>query len=134
MNFNPITDNRATVIAVDFDGCLVADRYPRIGQENDELFRALIKFRSRGGKVILWTCRCGDHLRTAIRYCAAMGLRFDAVNRNLKVRIDCYGTDSRKISADYYIDDNAVKVAWKGTNHMPGMAIPDVNNRVVEVG
>ena len=115
MKLSPKTQGRPTVIAVDFDGCLVTDRYPKIGQENDELFRMLINFRQKGGKVILWTCRCGDHLRAAIRFCAALGLRFDSVNRNLKVRIDTYGTDSRKISADYYIDDKAVKVAWKGT-------------------
>ena len=35
---------------------------------------------------------------------------FDAVNSNLPEKIAEYGTDSPKISCDYYIDDRAVSV------------------------
>ncbi len=33
------------------------------------------------------------------------GIEFDAVNDNLTETLEKYGTDSRKITADYYIDD-----------------------------
>ena len=112
MNIPLKTNNRATVVAVDFDGCLVVDRYPSIGQENDNLFRTLIKFRGVGGKVILWTCRSGELLEMAVRYCAALGLEFDAVNENLPELIAAFGTDPRKIGADCYIDDKAAKIVW----------------------
>ena len=55
--------------------------------------------------MILNTCRQGKRLEEALTWCAAHGIEFDAVNENLKERIDQYGGDCRKISADYYIDD-----------------------------
>jgi len=117
MEIKPKTNGQATVVAVDFDGCLVTDRYPKTGESNDNLFRELIKFRKCGGKVILWTCRGGEPLETAVRHCEAMGLRFDAVNENLPERIAALGSDPRKIGADHYIDDKAILVAWKGTRY-----------------
>ncbi len=44
----------------------------------------------------------------AVEWCRQQGLTFDAVNDNLPETIDLYGTNSRKISCDYYIDDKAV--------------------------
>ncbi len=117
MEIKPKTNGHATVVAVDFDGCLVTDRYPNTGESNDELFRVLIKFRKSGGKVILWTCRSGKPLESAVRYCEAMGLDFDAVNENLPERIAAFGSDPRKVGADYYIDDKAILVEWKGTRY-----------------
>ena len=35
------------------------------------------------------------------------GLEFDAVNENVAQTLEQYGTESRKISADVYIDDKA---------------------------
>ena len=117
MEIKPKTNGHATVVTVDFDGCLVTDRYPNIGQSNDVLFRLLIKLRKSGGKVIFWTCKGGKPLDTAIRYCEALGLKFDAVNKNLPERIVAFGSDSRKVLADYYIDGKAISVDWKGTKY-----------------
>ena len=33
------------------------------------------------------------------------GLKFDAVNENLPEMIKLFGSDSRKVFADYYLDD-----------------------------
>lgn len=95
------------IIAVDFDGTLCADRYPEIGAPNLLLIRQLILLRKRGMRLILWTCRCGDALRDAVAFCAEYGLQFDAVNENVPETFARYGTESRKISADLYIDDRA---------------------------
>jgi len=92
-------------IAVDFDGTLCEDAWPNIGRPNHRLIRFLINWQKQGNKVILWTCRDGDILDLAVRWCGSYGLYFDAVNCNLQERIDYYGHDSRKIGADYYIDD-----------------------------
>ena len=35
------------------------------------------------------------------------GLEFEAVNENVAQTLEQYGTESRKISADVYIDDKA---------------------------
>lgn len=93
------------IIAVDFDGTLCDDKYPRIGSPHMSLIDLLIKRRCLGDKIILWTCRSGEKLQDAIYYCEAYGLHFDAVNENLPEIIEQYGSDSRKITADVYVDD-----------------------------
>lgn len=97
-----------TIYAVDFDGTLAESIYPGIGSPNMALINHLIKRRKQGNKVILWTCRCGERLQEAVEWCIQYGLEFDAVNENLLETIEWFGTDSRKIHADVYIDDKAV--------------------------
>ncbi|MCR4955266.1 MAG: hypothetical protein K6A30_01090 [Lachnospiraceae bacterium] len=95
------------IIAVDFDGTLCQDCYPMIGQANEELIHYLREQKKLGSKIILWTCRCGETLKEAVLWCAGQGLIFDAVNKNVEEVIEKYGSDSRKIFADIYIDDRA---------------------------
>ena len=97
-------------IACDFDMVLSHAPYPLVGKPKKPLFDYLIRFRQNGGKVILWTCRVGKPLASAIEFCEGEGLAFDAVNANLPETIALYGSDSRKIVADIYIDDHAVHV------------------------
>ena len=98
------------VIAVDFDGTLAKYDYPGIGKPNTPLICHLINQRRLGNKVILWTCRCGEYLQQAIDWCREHGLEFDAVNDNLPELIEEFGGNSRKVCADYYIDDKNVQV------------------------
>ncbi|WP_278910354.1 hypothetical protein [Enterocloster bolteae] len=69
----------------------------------------LIMFREMGGKVILWTNRTGKALETAVEFCKSNGLEFDTINENLPEILEQFGEDSRKITADLYIDDKACK-------------------------
>jgi len=101
--------NGNLVIAVDFDGTLSFGRWPETGDPNTDLFSYLIRQKEIGSRIILYTCRRGEQLEEAVRYCSRYGLKFDAVNENLKEHIDFYGEDTRKINADLYIDDKAVK-------------------------
>ncbi len=105
------------VIAVDFDGCLCENAWPDIGRPNLTTIKQLIQMQSDEVKLILNTCRVGDYLVKAVEWCAAQGLVFDAVNENLPERIEMFGGDCRKISADEYWDDKAVCVAYGWTNH-----------------
>lgn len=98
------------IIAVDFDGCLCKNAWPEIGEANAELIARLIRERERGNKVILWTCREGNALEEALAWCWKRGLKFDAVNANLPEMNEMYGNDSRKIGADWYLDDKAENV------------------------
>ena len=95
------------VIAVDFDGTLCENKWPRIGRPNYKVINYLRKEKKKGSKLILWTCRSDDRLRDAIDWCKKNGLEFDAINENLKEIIDVFGSDSRKIFAHEYIDDKA---------------------------
>lgn len=97
------------IIAVDFDGTLCSDLYPQIGKANVALFQYLKMLQRMGDRLILWTCRCGVPLKEAIEFCEERGLIFDAVNENLPEIIERFGSDSRKIFADIYIDDRSVK-------------------------
>lgn len=100
------------IIAVDFDGTLCKECYPNIGEANKELIDTLIIKKKKGDKLILWTCREGNFLEEATNWCEQQGLVFDAVNDNLEEMKQKYQHNSRKITADIYIDDKAQKVFW----------------------
>lgn len=97
------------IIAVDFDGTLSLDAvWPKIGQPNYILLEYLKMRKNKGDRIILWTCRNGVLLEEAVEWCRTQGLVFDAVNDNLQEVIELYGNNSRKISADWYIDDKCI--------------------------
>ena len=96
------------IYAVDFDGTLCENAWPEIGKPNHSLISTLKKAREKGDKVILWTCRTADRLDDAIAWCKEQGLEFDAVNENLPEIIGQFGTESRKVFADVYIDDKVI--------------------------
>lgn len=96
------------VYAVDFDGTLCRNAWPEIGAPNLKLIEQLKMAKAEGVGLILWTCREGEAQAKAVLWCAGYGLFFDAVNANVPERMALYGTDSRKVSADIYIDDRAL--------------------------
>lgn len=105
--------------AVDFDGTLnFAGSYPELGEPNRELIQFLKERRQEGDKVILWTCREGSLLKSAVKFCKNYGLEFDAVNDNLRENTEYFGSNSRKVFADYYIDDRN-----RGVKNLPGAAL-----------
>lgn len=93
------------IYAVDFDGTIVVDSYPDIGRPKQNIIKRLHKYKRRGDKLILWTCRTGRQLADAVEFCGNLGIVFDAVNNNLPENIAYYGNDTRKVFADHYIDD-----------------------------
>lgn len=96
------------IIAVDFDGTLCFSQWPGLGEPNLPLIEKLKNHQNNGDKLILWTCRQGENLDVAVQWCAENGLSFDAVNDNLQEIKDLFGNNSRKITADFYIDDKSV--------------------------
>lgn len=96
------------IIAVDFDGTLCENKWPKIGDPNLELIEYLLdQRRNNGAKIILWTCRTGELLQEAGLWCLTYGLWFNAVNENVPEIVKKFGEDTRKIFADEYIDDRA---------------------------
>lgn len=95
------------IIAVDFDKTLsLGAQYPCIGEPNTELISILNQLQALKHTIILWTCREGKELNEAVEWLKSKGLTPDYVNSN----VPWLGFDSRKIVADYYIDDCAVYV------------------------
>ncbi len=106
------------IIAVDFDGTLCENKWPEIGEPNHKMITYLKERQAAGDKLILWTCRVDEMLDNAVRWCRNKGLIFDAVNENLPSIIAEFGTDTRKIFANEYIDD---RNAW-----LPSEKVEDI--------
>lgn len=98
------------IYAIDFDGTLANTQYPKIVEPNKKVVAYAKMLKIQGHKLILWTCRQGQTLEEAVEWCTSQGLEFDAVNEHLPEQIERWGNDTRKIYADYYIDDKAVTV------------------------
>jgi len=92
-------------IAVDFDGTIVEDAYPGIGAPKIFAFETLLKLKSEGYRLILWTYRHGERLQEAVDFCKKNGLEFYAVNSSFEGEVFDSATQSRKIDADWFIDD-----------------------------
>jgi len=100
--------NKPIVYSIDFDGTLAVTDYPTIIKPITMVIDFCKQLKQNGDLLILNTCRTGEHLESAVKWCADQGLTFDAVNENLLSRIIEFGGDCRKISADYYIDDRNI--------------------------
>lgn len=100
-----------SIYAVDFDNTLSIGEYkfPDTGKPNIPLIAYLIDRQKEGDRIILWSCREGDDLAVAVAWCRNLGLTFDAVNDNDSKMKEAWGNNPRKVFADYYIDDRAVK-------------------------
>ncbi|WP_310992560.1 BT0820 family HAD-type phosphatase [Aequorivita marina] len=94
-------------IAVDFDGTIVEDNYPRIGRPIIFAFDTLKKLQDKGHRLILWTYRKGDALEEAVQFCKDNGIEFYAVNNSFPGE-EFDTSHSRKINADIFIDDRNI--------------------------
>lgn len=96
------------IIAVDFDGTLVEDKFPEIGKPCGKVWERVRECQEAGVKIILWTSRDNDRLKDAVKFCNDRGLFFDAVNENLPECQNLFNNDTRKVYANEYWDDKAV--------------------------
>jgi len=94
-------------IAVDFDGTIVEDEYPKIGKPIIFAFETLKKLQDKGHRLILWTYRNGKPLQEAVAFCKENGITFYAVNKSFPEE-NFDPKYSRKINADYFIDDRNI--------------------------
>lgn len=94
-------------IAVDFDGTIVEDEYPKIGKPIIFAFETLKKLQEDGHRLILWTYRKGKGLNEAVQFCKDNGIVFYAVNKSFPEE-EFDPKYSRKINADFFIDDRNI--------------------------
>ena len=104
-------------VAVDFDGTIVSNKFPEIGEPNTALIEKLRLMHNSGIKIILHTCRedgefdrfknegTRNYLTEAINWCSVNDVPIDSVNMNQWVPFGI-----RKIYADLYIDDRAYNI------------------------
>ena len=95
------------VIAVDFDGTIVEDAYPEIGEPKIFAFETLIEMQKSNHQVILWTTREGDKLEEAVDFCRKNGVQFYAVNKSYpEEKYD--ESISRKLNCDVFVSNKNV--------------------------
>lgn len=99
--------NTFTTIAIDFDHTIVEDEYPKIKKLYSNAKRVINRLHNKYF-IIIHTCRTGDEEKRVRKYLNDNGILYDAINKNNPLRSQKFGNDSRKVSADIYIDDRAL--------------------------
>lgn len=102
-------------IAVDFDSTICSEKYPNDGVLINGAKKIINKWVNQGHTIIINTCRTGRHEDSAARQLTHHGIAYHYINKNTDECIAQYPDESRKISADIYIDDkNAMtRVNWE---------------------
>lgn len=101
------------IVAVDFDGVLCEDKFPKIGPPNYGVVSLVREIMDAGHEVVLWTSRADFRLTEAVKWCEDYGLYFDAVNENAPSNRERYEEEypngTRKVYADVYLDDKSAE-------------------------
>jgi hypothetical protein len=124
------------IIAVDFDGTIVEDKYPEIGKLKPFAKWVINALRHEGYYMILWTSRSDKELSEAINFLAKEGITFDAINESNPENIAKYGRDTRKIFADLYIDDKNLMPfqSWNEIYDLVHKRLPSYVDKLIEEG
>ena len=94
------------IFAIDFDGTIVENKWPDIGEPKQRVVDYIRQLQNIGHKWILWTCRSEEELPAVLKWCEEHGLYPDYVNDNATESVERWKTNPRKVSADVYIDDH----------------------------
>ena len=100
--------NDPIVLSIDFDGTIVEVDYPRIGKLIPGAIRYINKLHKEGYMIIINSCRAGKHERQMRSFLNIQGIKYHYINENAEFLIEKYKTDTRKISANIYIDDKSL--------------------------
>lgn len=96
---------KSLLIAVDFDGTIVEDAFPKIGKLKPFAVETIKMLQKDGHRIILWSYRNGKNLRQAEEFMIKCGIPPYAVNRSYPEESSHPNDVSRKINADIFIDD-----------------------------
>lgn len=106
-------------VCVDFDGTIVDNKYPEIGEPVPGAIKWLIEFSKHGAKLILFTMRSGKHLDEAVQFLTDHGVALCGINENPSQS----WSDSPKVYADLYIDDRAFGCPLKYPEGFHGLCV-----------
>ncbi len=123
------------VIAIDFDGTIVEDAYPKVGKPRIFAFETMKRLQKDGHRLILWTYRCGPKLDEAVEFCKENDIIFYAVNHSFpEEQFD--PKISRKINADLFIDDRNIGgvLGWGEIYQMITKETPDLPTKKTKKG
>jgi hydroxymethylpyrimidine pyrophosphatase-like HAD family hydrolase len=107
---------KSYIIALDFDGTIVENDFPELGEVKEDVVEKAKEFQKAGASIVLWTCREGKFLQEAISVCVKNDIKLDAINENSPAQYEWAEREFkksgerfalRKIYADIYVDDKA---------------------------
>lgn len=96
-------------IAIDFDGTIATEAYPEMGTLIKDADTVIQQLYADGHNIIINTCRTGKYEGHAVDFLNANYIPFHYINGNMPEIVKKYGGDSRKVSADIYIDNKDIK-------------------------
>lgn len=96
---------RKLIIAIDFDGCIVSNRYPEIGVLRSGARDTINKWYENH-TIIINSCRSGSYSEDMFKFILDNKINCHYINENSQELIEKYNGDTRKISADIYFDDH----------------------------
>lgn len=97
------------IVAVDFDDTItMPSPFPITGKVRKDAIFYIKKMYENGVMLILWTCRVDNYLSEATAILKEAGILncFSKINDNIS-------GSSRKVYADFYIDDKSMQINWK---------------------
>lgn len=104
---------RPIILAIDFDNTIVKVKdFPNIFRIRKGAAKYINKLYDQNYHIIIWTCRTdSDHCydnSDAKRFLNKKGIRYHSMNDNHYALKNHFQNNSRKISADIYIDDKGL--------------------------
>lgn len=108
MSTSQNTTSPRKILAIDFDGTIVDDCFPDVGNLKPGAKEAINDLYDAGFKVIIWTCRSGVNLLKAVEFLAKEGVKYHHINQSCPDNVKLYGCDTRKVYADIYVDDKGL--------------------------
>jgi hypothetical protein len=97
-------------ISVDFDGTIVTEGFPNIGELKPRTVELLHLLREKGHNIIIWTSRSGKFEEDAKQFLIKNNIPFDYINENPEDEFFKRGEQGRKLFSHYYLDDRAIHV------------------------
>lgn len=98
------------VLGIDFDGTIVEENFPGIGEIKPETVKLMQVAKDLGHLVIVWTARSQQFEQECIDFLNENNIPYDYVNENPEDPYFIKGIQGRKIFCDYYFDDRAINV------------------------
>lgn len=126
------------IIAIDFDGTIVEDRYPEIGKLIYGAREVINRLYDEGYEIIIWSCRARVGKARAIEFLAKNGIKYHRFNESSPANLKQYNNvDTRKIYADLYIDDKGLMKPlppWSEIYEMVHDRVPTYSDKVALEG
>ena len=110
MKKEDVNGDMPRIIAVDFDGTIVKNKWPEIGEINEHVVKEMRREDEQGSVIILWTCRTGKELEEAIKFCYENDIPIDYANEDCNWVKENFGDNGVKVFATEYWDDKCVNV------------------------